>query len=283
MKVENPESAELFLEKTQIFLEKNEIKGNLIYGLSNNLLKNENYYGNEDPFYSIVYEKDEVKLIGLMTLPYKMNIFQNGLFNDLSIDIFINNIMNHYKNIPGIAGEKNITEIFVEKWSKINNSKILLEKNLRSYKLEEVNNYNKPNGIFRIAEINDKSVIKNYTMNFNDEINEPVNYDKIFENNLIEEINNGLYYVWENQKIVSMAKKVRPTKNSMTINYVYTPNKYRRNGYATAITAELSKTILNSGKKYCILFTDLSNLTSNSIYQKIGYKVVYDNVSYKFE
>jgi hypothetical protein len=31
---------------------------------------------------------------------------------------------------------------------------------------------------------------------------------------------------------------------------------------------------LDSGKKFCTLYTDLDNPTSNSIYQKIGYKPV---------
>ena len=69
----------------------------------------------------------------------------------------------------------------------------------------------------------------------------------------------------------------------MAINSVYTPKEYRQKGYATAVVAELSRTILNSGKKFCTLFTDLANPTSNSIYQKIGYKIEFDNIRYKFE
>ncbi|GAG73668.1 unnamed protein product, partial [marine sediment metagenome] len=40
--------------------------------------------------------------------------------------------------------------------------------------------------------------------------------------------------------------------------------------------------LLEAGNKYCFLFTDLSNPTSNSIYQKVGYKPVIDENHYKF-
>ena len=47
--------------------------------------------------------------------------------------------------------------------------------------------------------------------------------------------------------------------------------------------AELSRNILQSGKEFCTLYTDLANPTSNSIYMKIGYKPVCDSVEYTFE
>ena len=283
MEIENPENAGVFLKKTQETFEKDEVRGNLIYGLANNLIINKNYYGNEDPFYSIIHNKEKnAKIIGLMTLPHKMSIFQDGSYNDILMDIFINNVLEHYKSIPGINGEKKITEKFVEKWSKINKCNITLEMNLRCYKLEKVNKYYKPAGIFRKAEISDKNVLKEYIKKFCEDIGQPDNDDERLENNINENINNGSYYVWENGIIVSMAKRTRPSKNGMAINSVYTPKEYRRKGYATAIVAELSKNILNSGKKFCTLFTDLANPISNGIYKKIGYKIVCDNISYKF-
>jgi len=52
---------------------------------------------------------------------------------------------------------------------------------------------------------------------------------------------------------------------------------------ASALVAAVSQISLDSGKKFCILYTDLSNPTSNSIYQKIGYKPVCDCINYRFQ
>jgi predicted GNAT family acetyltransferase len=40
--------------------------------------------------------------------------------------------------------------------------------------------------------------------------------------------------------------------------------------------------LLDQGKQFTSLFTDLSNPTSNSIYQKIGYQPVCDFDLYRF-
>jgi hypothetical protein len=69
----------------------------------------------------------------------------------------------------------------------------------------------------------------------------------------------------------------------MTVGGVYTPPELRNRGYATSCVAELSRNILQSGKEFCTLYTDLANPTSNSIYMKIGYKPVCDSVEYAFK
>jgi predicted GNAT family acetyltransferase len=69
----------------------------------------------------------------------------------------------------------------------------------------------------------------------------------------------------------------------MTVSGVYTPPELRCKGYATSCVAELSRNILQSGKKFCMLYTDLANPTSNSIYMKIGYWPVCDSVQHTFE
>ncbi len=40
--------------------------------------------------------------------------------------------------------------------------------------------------------------------------------------------------------------------------------------------------MLAEGREFCSLFTDLSNPTSNSIFQKIGYRPVCDVAEYRF-
>ena len=73
---------------------------------------------------------------------------------------------------------------------------------------------------------------------------------------------------------VCMAAYARPTANGIAINGVFTPAEHRCRGYASALVGAVSQMSLDSGKKFCTLCTDLDNPTSNSIYQKIGYKSV---------
>ena len=95
-------------------------------------------------------------------------------------------------------------------------------------------------------------------------------------------INESSIFIWDHDGPVSMAKKARPTKNGIVVNLVYTPHDQQRKGYATTCVAHLSQHLLNEGYKYCSLYTDLANPTSNSIYMKIGYEPVADSIVYKF-
>lgn len=96
-------------------------------------------------------------------------------------------------------------------------------------------------------------------------------------------INAGNYFVWDDNGVVAMAGRTRPTRAGITIGPVYTPPKFRRRGYATALVAELSQLLLDEGREFVTLFTDLANPTSNKIYQQIGFRPVCDFAEYRFQ
>jgi predicted GNAT family acetyltransferase len=75
----------------------------------------------------------------------------------------------------------------------------------------------------------------------------------------------------------------RSTPNGSRIGPVYTPPDLRRRGYASAVVAAASQAQLDAGARFCFLFTDLANPTSNRIYQAIGYEPVRDVEVYTFE
>ena len=90
--------------------------------------------------------------------------------------------------------------------------------------------------------------------------------------------------IWDRNGIqVSMAGYAGPTPNGIRIGPVYTPPEKRNKGYASSLTAKLSQELLNMGYKYCFLFTDLMNQTSNHIYQQIGYNPVCDVDRFDFK
>jgi predicted GNAT family acetyltransferase len=46
--------------------------------------------------------------------------------------------------------------------------------------------------------------------------------------------------------------------------------------------AALSQLLLDRGRRFCALYADLANPTSNRIYEQIGYEPVCDVVDYRF-
>lgn len=57
---------------------------------------------------------------------------------------------------------------------------------------------------------------------------------------------------------------------------VYTPPEFRGRGFGGAVTAVVTQAALDSGAEGVVLFTDLANPTSNTLYQRLGYHPVSD-------
>lgn len=86
----------------------------------------------------------------------------------------------------------------------------------------------------------------------------------------------GEVFLWEDGAVRCMAASARPTWSGVAVNSVYTPPGERGRGYAAACTARLSEHLLRQGRRFCVLFTDLVNPTSNRVYQRVGYRPLRD-------
>ncbi|TDD42625.1 GNAT family N-acetyltransferase [Kribbella antibiotica] len=99
---------------------------------------------------------------------------------------------------------------------------------------------------------------------------------------LTQRIERGRLWVWENGgQIVTMVGHQAPVFGAVRVGPVYTPPESRGRGYASALTAEVTRRLRDAGDQVC-LNTDLANPTSNKIYAAIGYRPVQDFVTYAF-
>lgn len=79
-------------------------------------------------------------------------------------------------------------------------------------------------------------------------------------------------FVWEDSGPVSTVAIAPVIAGTVRIGPVYTPPAQRGRGYATSAVAALSRQMLSRDAQRCMLFTDLTNPTSNKIYASIGYR-----------
>ncbi|WP_152396126.1 GNAT family N-acetyltransferase [Paenibacillus guangzhouensis] len=85
-------------------------------------------------------------------------------------------------------------------------------------------------------------------------------------------IRSGNLYLWKvNGESVSMANIAGRTPRHARINAVCTPRAYRKQGYASALVAEVCRIILAEGLTP-ILYADGANPNSNRVYQQIGFE-----------
>lgn len=89
-------------------------------------------------------------------------------------------------------------------------------------------------------------------------------------------IEQGDYFLWEEDGVpLGMAARTRKTPNGICINSVYTPPEHRGKKVALSCVAELTRELLTENR-FCVLYTDVANPTSNTLYGRIGYRPVCD-------
>lgn len=87
--------------------------------------------------------------------------------------------------------------------------------------------------------------------------------------------------LWEINGIpVAWAAASLPQSGMTRIGPVYTPPEHRKRGYGAAVSALVSQWALDQGATDVVLFADLTNPISNSIYQRIGYQPLDDWAEY---
>ncbi|MET9633402.1 GNAT family N-acetyltransferase [Lentzea sp. NPDC006480] len=89
-------------------------------------------------------------------------------------------------------------------------------------------------------------------------------------------LGNG-HVLWEvDGTPVAWAAASLPHAGMTRVGPVYTPPEHRKRGYGAAVSAAVSRWALDQGAADVLLFADLTNPISNSIYQRIGYQPLDD-------
>lgn len=78
---------------------------------------------------------------------------------------------------------------------------------------------------------------------------------------------------------VAMAARSPVEAGMARVGPVYTPPEHRGSGYGGGATARASRGALDDGADHVVLFTDLTNATSNALYQRLGYRPVEDRLT----
>jgi len=172
--------------------------------------------------------------------------------------------------LPGVNGLVETCLSFAKQWAKEKGCTYQLFRSLRIYQVSRVIPPKPVNGQMRLALPMDTDVLVQSMQNFWKDIGEPQAEQQAAET--VERLMmDERLYVWDDEGLRSIAAWSGPTTHGVRIGVVYTPPEFRDKGYASACVAALSQAMLNSGRNFCHLFTDLSNPVSNRVYQRIGY------------
>jgi len=100
-----------------------------------------------------------------------------------------------------------------------------------------------------------------------------------------DRLDHGGMTLWEDASggPVALAARNRPAAGIVRVGPVFTPAPHRRRGWGAAVTAAVTQAALDEGARAVVLFTDLTNATSNALYRRLGYQPVGDRLVLRFD
>lgn len=216
------------------------------------------------------------KMIGLQTEDLRPIMISLSTAEEASF--FAEEIFKKGFSLPGVNGPLPGADAFAKRWEKLSSHSLQLGVDLRLFELKHLISTPKPSGNWRLAQERDENLVLDWIKAFHDEAvpQDPLASDDEILKMIRINLKAKNYYLWEDQGVnVCFVASSRETERERWIGPVYTPKICRGKGYGSALVAEVSSQILSQGK-VAMLFTDLANPVSNSIYQKMGYKALGD-------
>jgi GNAT superfamily N-acetyltransferase len=132
-----------------------------------------------------------------------------------------------------------------------------------------------PPGRARTASVQDTALLLTWLDAFQDEAKPAGPHES--ERVVSDRVGWGGLVLWEHHgRPVSLAGRNRAAAGQARIGPVYTPPDLRGRGFGGAATVAITQAALDDGAEGVVLFTDLANPASNTLYQRLGYRPVSD-------
>ncbi|MEG7967847.1 MULTISPECIES: GNAT family N-acetyltransferase [Bacillus cereus group] len=259
-----------FKEEVTPFLEKNEQENNLILGVLQMV--------HQPIFMGIAKQGEEIAVVFLQTEEKKQIIVATSEMAEEDIVELAKKLAEVYPNAPGLIGNKKIVQRLAEEIAVLENKKTTVAMEQGIYELKQVKKKWNGDEVFREVNSDELTLIEQWIYQFCEDVNLPTTKEEAKQTAHTLITNHRLFGLEVDGKLVSVAAKTRPTKNNITVNFVYTPKEERKKGYASNCVAALSQRMLDEGYKTTTLYTDLANPTSNKIYQEIGYEQIAESL-----
>ena len=268
--------ARAFLGDAESWLMEREDEHNLLLGIAASLLESRAGFG--APIYLATVEADgAVAGCAFRTPPFKLGLTR---LPPGGAEALAEDVAGLYSALPAVLGPNDEALAFGRAWADGHGLEAVPGTLQRIYSLDEVIMPSSlARGFMRPAVEEDLGFVTDWVRGFLDETAMRDHDPGAVAKQLVD---NASLAIWENGGPVGMAGFTGRTPGTVRVSYVYTPPESRGHGYASALVAHLSRHLLGSGFRRCVLYTDLSNPTSNAIYQRLGYAPVQDVMDVEF-
>ena len=266
-----------FWQRVSAVLLRNEAENCLPIGIAHTLIHEPERYRTFHLF--SVQDGEHVLGAGWMTPPHPLGL---TALPAAAIPLVVEHARSLGDSVSSLVGPKDTAIAFKDAWLAVVGGSVKSTIAQRIFRLSSLVTPPEVEGAMRLAAEPDRALLEDWHLAFIVDCGLTGNRQQA-----VDACDRGLkkqsLYVWHvGPEPVAMVGCIGPTPSGIRVGWVYTPPERRRRGYATALVAEASKKQLEQGRKFCFLYTDLANPTSNGIYQKIGYQPVSDSMHFIF-
>lgn len=281
MRIEHFSRPAQWLEVVTPYLVEREAEHNLLFGVAKVMMDNPGIY----PEYSMtaVYDTTDHVVGAVIRTPPHAAILSHLNHPD-ALSAVIEDLHQRYPELPSINSRSDQAKAFAERWTSRYGGIPTLSMPQRIYQINQVQMPENVPGQLRNANFGDKERLAVWYRQFLIDVGmDPGSFSDAGQRwatvSLTTEVRK--VYFWEvDGEPVSMIGVTGPTPHGIRIGPVYTPPEWRGQRYASKMTAVTSQQLLDTGRDFCFLYTDLGNPISNKIYQQIGYTPVCDTSVY---
>jgi predicted GNAT family acetyltransferase len=275
VRVERCPDADRFVALAGPFLAAHEATHNLQLGLLSRLRVEPLLYGAE-PFFAVALAGGEVAGTIMRTPPF--GVILSRATSDAAVDALAHATAAAFAELPGAVGPTDVAARFAATWCALTGQTGRISMRQGVHCAARVTELPPAPGRMRRATPDERPLLVAWTRAFAEESLDPTLHPVDPEESVArrERDPDGAWLLWDDDGPVSLAGVGNRTPTGIRVGPVYTPPEQRRHGYATALVAALTREQLALGRRFCFLFTDLANPTSNAIYARIGYEPVAD-------
>lgn len=280
MEIRRFQDVEEFRGRAWPLLIEHEAANNLIFGITAGLSDGSARY--DGPPYLVTVDDDASIVAAAMRTPPYSVVLSTGQLE--AIPLIASDLHSLSPDLPGVNGPSTAARAFANLFRHLSGRRYVRATTMRIYQLEHVVPVSGVPGELRRATMEDRDVALAWGRAFNADTTGSAGAladERIL--GMLGGASDRALFLWDDGGPVSLCGFSGPTPNGIRVSFVYTPPHLRGRGYASAAVAALSQYILDSGRRFCFLYTDLRNPTSNRIYQRIGYEPVIDADEYLFE
>jgi len=256
-----------FREQVEPLLVEDEVRHSVPLGVLATIERDPGRYAEHHLW--LVEDGGAVVACALMTPPFRLLVMGRAAgFDELVAVVRSDGIP-----VPGVNGFVPEVDEFAESWTEATGGSTRVEMSMRMYASDAVVPVPDAPGRMRAAGDADRRLLGEWARAFAAETGLSEGPDEIARS--IEArigVDPGIV-LWDvDGTPVALAGGTESSPGIARVGPVYTPPEHRRRGYATSLVAAWTSQLLGGGIRRCVLFTDLANPTSNSIYQAVGYR-----------